>query len=309
MKNKNFVGFLLPSILIFQLSLVGFDTLFHPSQSNFARRPNPTIANSFLYYLTLKDTLHCLGNEYIEVNLSKQLAFYVTRGGEVDTVKISSGNKFIRKAIATPVGLYAVQNKAAVQISRQFENTEMLNWIGFNGNIGFHALKKTGYYAHLGRRPSSHGCVRISNEDGIRLFKKVRIGVPVLVYYKEPIYAIRFSSWKEFDANDDILLNTLDRSASLLLNERATRLRKGDLFRFGYKRIFIDKKLKVKFPYLAVEKPDTIPLWQKPCLWFKKHYIFENLSLKVAERLFHSDTCPLPLQGSNKPAFVKNLKY
>lgn len=270
--------------------------LFHSSQANFAKRTNFAIGNSFLYYLPLKDTLHYLGNEYIEVNLSKQVAFYVTRDGEMDTVKISSGNKFVREAIATPVGLYAVQNKAPVQISRQFENTEMLNWIGFNGNIGFHALKKTGYYAHLGRRPSSHGCVRISNEDGVRLFKKVRIGIPVLVYYKEPVYVIRFASWKEFDANDDILFGIIDKSASLLLSERATRLRKGDFFRFGYKKIFIEKKLKVKFPYFAVEKPEAIPLWQKPCLWFRKYNTFESLSLKVTERRFYADTCSVKLR-------------
>lgn len=286
----------LPSILTFQLTLVGFDSLFFASQSNFTRRPNLVIGNSFLYYLPLKDTLYYLGNEYIEVNLSKQLAFYVTRLGEVDTVKISSGNKFLKEAIETPTGLYAVQNKAPIQISRQFENTEMLNWIGFNGNIGFHGLKKTGYYAHLGRRPSSHGCIRISNEDGIRLYKKVRVGIPVLVYYKEPIRIIRFTSWKEFNANDDILLDTLDRPISLLLNERAIRLSKGDFFRFGYKRIFIDKRLKVKFPYSTIEKPRTFADWQKPSLWFQKHNVCENLSLKVDERRFYSDTCSVQLR-------------
>ncbi len=297
MKNKNIIWLFLPSILAFQLTLAGFDSLFFPSKPNFTRRPNLTIANSFLYYLPLKDTLYYLGNEYIEVNLSKQLAFYVTRDGEVDTVRISSGNKFIKEAIATPVGLYAVQNKAPVQISRQFENTEMLNWIGFNGNIGFHALKKTGYYAHLGRRPSSHGCIRISNEDGERLYKKVRIGIPVLVYYKEPICIVRFASWKEFNPNEDILVNRLDRPTSFFLNERVTRLKKGDFFRFGYTRIFIDKKLKVKFPYSSVEKQDAFATWQKPSLWFKKHYAFENITLKFTERCFYySDTCSVQLQ-------------
>jgi hypothetical protein len=294
LKNKNIFWLFLPSILTFQLTLVGFDFLFFPSQSNFAKRPYSTIGNSFLYYLPLKDTLYYLGNEYIEVDLSKQLAFYVTRQNGIDTIKISSGNKFLKKAIETPAGLYAVQNKAPVQISRQFENTEMLNWIGFNGNIGFHALEKTGYYVHLGRRPSSHGCVRISNEDGIRLFKKVRIGIPVLVYYKEPVYVIRFATWKEFNPNEDVLLNTLDRSTSLLLAQRVARLKSGDFFRRGYKKIFLFKKLKVKFPYFAVEKPDTLPLWQKPCLWFFRHSTIENFSSKVVPLQFHADTCAFP---------------
>ncbi len=252
--------------------------------------------NYFFYYLPLKDTLYYFGNEYIEVNLSKQLAFYITRRGEIDTIKVSSGNKFLSGAIETPTGLYAVQNKAPIQISRQFENTEMINWIGFNGNIGFHSLKKTGYYWRLGRIPSSHGCIRISNEDGVKLYQKVRIGIPVLVYFKEPARSIRFASFKEFNINHDVFVDVVDRRLASFLNERIIQLSKGNLFRFGYKKIFIGSRLKIKYPFIMVEKPTVTVNWQKPTLWFRKDNVTENLSLKVSNNLFYLDTYSIRLR-------------
>jgi hypothetical protein len=54
-------------------------------------------------------------------------------------------------------------------------------------------LAGNGYYGLLGVRPSSHGCVRISREDGKALYDKVQLGTPVLVYKEEPAVALAFA--------------------------------------------------------------------------------------------------------------------
>jgi lipoprotein-anchoring transpeptidase ErfK/SrfK len=50
-------------------------------------------------------------------------------------------------------------------------------WIGFVGSVGFHGTAELG---SLGTE-ASHGCVRMSVPDVIRLYRRVRIGTPVLV--------------------------------------------------------------------------------------------------------------------------------
>ena len=50
----------------------------------------------------------------------------------------------------------------------------------FNQGIGFHSIDGTGYYAHLGVRPSSHGCIRMKHDDAETLFRDSPMGTLVL---------------------------------------------------------------------------------------------------------------------------------
>ena len=243
-------------------------------------------------FLPFKDTFYYLGNQYIEINLGKQIAMLFSRDGTVDTVKISSGNKFLSKGIETPTGLYAVQNKAPIQISRQFENAEMLNWIGFNGNIGFHGLKKTGYYASLGRRPSSHGCVRMANEDGARWYQIVNIGIPVLVYRKEPIVIIKFASYSEVDYNKDLVIQKGNPSINRILNARIKDISKGKYYRKHLYKVILEEKLALSNPNLAVEKDSIKIPFQLPPLVLSANPKAERISTHNALDLMNmKDTC------------------
>lgn len=56
-------------------------------------------------------------------------------------------------------------------------NPLVARWIGFAGSVGFHGTSSSG---SLGTA-ASHGCVRMSPDDVIDLFKRVEIGTPVLV--------------------------------------------------------------------------------------------------------------------------------
>ncbi len=57
------------------------------------------------------------------------------------------------------------------------QNPLVARWIGFNGSVGFHGTASTG---SLGSA-ASHGCVRMAPADVIDLYKRVKIGTPVLV--------------------------------------------------------------------------------------------------------------------------------
>lgn len=148
--------------------------------------------SAFFCFLPVYDTVYVESDRYVEIDLEKQRAYLIKRDGVNDTFKISSGNPNVQKGIGTTPGIFTVQNKTPLAISKQFNNAEMFNWIGFNGNIGFHGLKGTGYYSTLGFRPSSHGCVRIGREDGERLYKLVRRGTPVLVHNGTPARIFAF---------------------------------------------------------------------------------------------------------------------
>jgi lipoprotein-anchoring transpeptidase ErfK/SrfK len=56
-------------------------------------------------------------------------------------------------------------------------NPLVARWIGFSGSVGFHGTKDL---ASLGNA-ASHGCVRMNPSDVIDLYKRVRVGTPVLV--------------------------------------------------------------------------------------------------------------------------------
>lgn len=247
------------------------------------------------YYIPIKDTLYYLGDDYIEVNLASQLAFLITREGITDTVKISSGNKNIPKGIETPTGLFAVQNKTPIQISRQFENTEMLNWIGINGNIGFHGLKQTGYYRSLGRRPTSHGCIRMANEDGIRWYKKIRIGIPVLVYHSKPMRVIKFSSLLDFEPNKDLLIRTGNKTLYNLLNKRLDNILEGKHFRQNVGKIYLAEKLRLFNSSIEVEKSKVIPSYQQSRITREQITQKNLISTYVYKDILNlKDTCEVP---------------
>lgn len=290
LKNSlNFCCPLLFSVLISIRILQGNSDVFAFSNKTTFSGDNDRIVFLFLPF---KDTFYYLGNQYIEINLGKQIAMLFSRDGTVDTVKISSGNKFLSKGIETPTGLYAVQNKAPIQISRQFENAEMLNWIGFNGNIGFHGLKKTGYYASLGRRPSSHGCVRMANEDGARWYQIVKIGIPVLVYRKEPIGTIKFASYSEVDYNKDLVIQKGNPSINRILIARIKDISKGKYYRNHLYKVILEEKLALSNPNLAVEKDSIKIPFQLPPLVLRANPKAERISTYNALDLMNmKDTC------------------
>ena len=171
-------------------------------------------------YLPVFDTVFVLGDEYIEISLREQLARLFRRNDSTLSFKISTGTDVIKQGKSTPEGIYTVQSKSPMAVSKQFNNAKLYNWIGFNMNIGFHGLDAKGYYGSLGIRPTSHGCVRISLNDGEQLYKKVHLGTPVLVYKSKSARILRFSDWSQFHEGSDVLLTDASASTQKMMNAR-----------------------------------------------------------------------------------------
>jgi len=142
----------------------------------------------------LRDTVYTDKDHFIEVNLITQQATLYSRDGSEFHFPVSSGTKWVEEGMETNQGLFAIQWKAKKQYSVQFDSTVMLNWMGFNNGIGFHALQGKNYYKYLGKKNVSHGCIRVSREDAQFVYEKVEKGTPVLVHKENSAITIAFTS-------------------------------------------------------------------------------------------------------------------
>lgn len=171
-------------------------------------------------YDLLRDTIFLLDSVYVEVRLDKQMIFVHFRSGRTKRFPCSTGNPRLKDAIATREGIFSIQWKSKRYMSRQFE--VWLNyWMPFDGGIGFHGLDGRSYYKHLGRRPSSHGCVRISNETGRELFATAPRGTVVYVHSGAPARILAFAGPEE---NAMKIIGSGDLE---LLNQRLDAVRRG----------------------------------------------------------------------------------
>jgi hypothetical protein len=184
-----------------------------------------------LEFCRIRDTIYLLNDRYIEISLQRQTATLRYRNGDSLVIPISSGNPAVKEAISTPTGIFSVQGKSPEAISRQFGNTKMLWWIGFNYNVGMHGLEINSYYKYLGKRPSSHGCVRTGREDIEQLYKVVDVGTPVMVYDSTaPARVFAFADSTTFDTTQAIHLGSHTKRLSAMMKHRLQALYGGRLF-------------------------------------------------------------------------------
>ncbi|MGE5798263.1 MAG: L,D-transpeptidase [Ignavibacteria bacterium] len=145
-------------------------------------------------FSSLRDTLYTFDSSFVEVNLKLQKGFLHKRNGETKEFLISSGTARLEEGVDTQEGLFVIKAKLKEWHSRQFDSTLLINWMGFNHGIGFHALQGNGYYRNLGKRRSSHGCIRISRQTSNELFESVSSGTPVLVHSGNNAVSIGFAN-------------------------------------------------------------------------------------------------------------------
>jgi len=130
----------------------------------------------------LKDTVYTDKDCWLELRIDKQMLYQHWRNGTVNSYPVSTGNNKggDPEALESRPGLFAIFLKVEHHQSSQFNAANMYNFMPFNQGIGFHSIDGTGYYAHLGVRPSSHGCIRMKHEDAKKLFKECPLGTLVL---------------------------------------------------------------------------------------------------------------------------------
>lgn len=142
--------------------------------------------------MNIRDTVYTTDSVYLDVNLKRQHVTVQFRSGNSRTFRISSGNPYISEGMATPAGLFTVQNQVPMAISKQFNDARLHHWIGIQGGVGFHGLDGSGYYGHLGVRPSSHGCVRMARHEIAEMYKLVHPGALILVHNGSPARSVAF---------------------------------------------------------------------------------------------------------------------
>jgi hypothetical protein len=211
----------------------------------------------------LRDTVYTNKDHYIEVNLLTQHATLYSRDGSEFQFPISSGTKRVEKGMETNAGLFAIQWKAKKQYSVQFDSTVMLNWMGFNNGIGFHALLGKSYYKYLGKKNVSHGCVRLSREDAQIVYEKVEKGTPVLIHKGNSAVKIAFTSEGE-SYNQYSYKETYN-----LLKERYQKIYDGEYLISSNEKILVDEN-NIYSSGLPIGNSELIPARQnlKPStLW------------------------------------------
>ncbi len=260
---------------IFLALFVTIAILFFNSAYLTEQKPNfsPTSFNYTFHPLAgydfkqLRDTVYTDKENFIEVNLLTQQAVLYSRDGSEFLFPISSGTKRVEKGMETNTGLFAIQWKARKQYSVQFDSTVMLNWMGFNNGIGFHALLGKSYYKYLGKKNVSHGCVRLSREDAQIVYEKVEKGTPVLVHKGNSTVKIAFTSEGES-------YNQYSYSETYkLLRKRQQLIYDGNYLISSNEKILIDEK-NIYSSGLPIGNAELIPAKQnlKPTfLWVENN--------------------------------------
>lgn len=117
----------------------------------------------------------------VEVDLDRQVAFFVLSPTETWILNISSGGNYYyqgsngrRTFAATPPGEFVIERR--INGIRVSPLGRLYRPLYFNGGIAIHGSNNVPGYA------DSHGCIRVSNPDLDWLWDKVPNGSPVIVH-------------------------------------------------------------------------------------------------------------------------------
>ncbi len=127
------------------------------------------------------DTVYTKLDCWLELKIHEQKVYQHWRDGRTEVFPVSTGNPYGGpESLESRPGLFAIFMKVEHHKSSQFNSANMYHFMPFNQGIGFHSIDGTGYYAHLGVRPSSHGCIRMKHQDAKKLFSDCPLGTLVL---------------------------------------------------------------------------------------------------------------------------------
>jgi hypothetical protein len=203
----------------------------------------------------LRETVYTLKPYYIVVNFTTQKGYLYSRTEPVKEFGLSTGTENLEDGVETKPGLYVIQSKKEIWYSRQFDSTLMLNWMGFNWGIGFHALNGNGYYRYLGKKRSSHGCIRLTRAMAKELYNKIDEGTPVLVHNGYSAVTIKFG-----DPGDAYTYPTYS-VMKYLLNKQLKEIYAGQYFVSYRPKLLIDFN-NVYHQGLPIGDSRKIPKWQ-----------------------------------------------
>jgi lipoprotein-anchoring transpeptidase ErfK/SrfK len=159
--------------LFFLFSAAVWSQTFYSTDSpaaTYSQNTVPQPQKAILVFLSIQEYI-CLENDS------------VVRRGQVSTGK---------KDMPTPAGEYKIQYKVLKQKYTDKDTGQscwLTNFMPFWGNYAIHGIAGQGQYAayekYLGRR-ASHGCVRVSRQDGEWLYTWAAPGIKVNILKEIP---------------------------------------------------------------------------------------------------------------------------
>ncbi len=195
LKGRNIYSIALPAAVVL-LTISGFvesvfvarnykpdvQSLFVERGEHIHNAGNANILSSEDLIPGVLDTVYTDRECWLELRIDKQRLYQHWRDGRTETYPVSTGNpNGGPTSLESRPGLFAIFMKVEHHKSSQFNSSNMYHFMPFNQGIGFHSIDGTSYYAHLGVRPSSHGCIRMKHDDAKKLFKDCPEGTLVLV--------------------------------------------------------------------------------------------------------------------------------
>lgn len=129
-----------------------------------------------------------IGNTYIEIDYTKQHLWYYENGNLVTETDVVTGN--ISRNNGSPDGVFKIvyKDSPAVLKGEDYES-DVTYFMPFAYNVGIHdASWRNGQFGgQIYKSNGSHGCINAPLEIATILFEKVKVGTPVIAYYREKV--------------------------------------------------------------------------------------------------------------------------
>lgn len=124
-----------------------------------------------------------IGDTYIEVDMTEQMLYYYEKGELILETPVVTGNTSLRRG--TPSGTNYVYDKQQNRVLRgEGYASPVKYWIPVKGAIGIHdASWRNQYGGEIYKTNGSHGCINTPLEEVSKLYDRVEIGTPCVMFY------------------------------------------------------------------------------------------------------------------------------
>lgn len=241
----------------------------------------------------IKDTVYTDKECWLELKINEQTLYQHWRDGRTVKYPVSSGNNKggDPEALESRPGLFAIFLKVEHHQSSQFDASNMYHFMPFNQGIGFHSIDGTGYYAHLGVRPSSHGCIRMKHEDAKKLFGDCPLGTLVLATKGYSARTIAFAP-EDFENEREYSKDDY----RMMLSSNLYNLLNGKYYLEERNRFIVDPKV---IPVSGVYTSYDVPIPEKQ--FIPRSYI---TFYERTDKLYFKDKKEI-LSDANSEEFIK----
>jgi len=142
-----------------------------------------------VYLQTAATRENCdLGDDYVEIDLTRQRLWMYRDGIEILESDFVSGN--VLKGYTTPGGVFALYWKKSPSILKSDTpgdsyETPVNYWMPFNGGIGLHdALWRAEFGGEIYKTNGSHGCINLPLWAAEVIYENIEAGYPIICYYR-----------------------------------------------------------------------------------------------------------------------------